>query len=81
MKNYTYKELMFEILPYLPADQQQFVYEELLLGLSCVNKESLLYILRTNLTQEEYTALNLDNASYEDVVKQVSLKMVGTINE
>jgi len=41
----------------------------------------LLYILRTNLTQEEYTALNLDNASYEDVVKQVSLKMVGTINE
>jgi len=81
MKNYTYKELMFEILPYLPTEQQQFVYEELLLGLSCVNKESLLYILRTNLTQEEYTALNLDNASYEDVVKQVSLKMVGTINE
>ena len=81
LRNYKYNELINEILPYLPAEQQQFIYEELLLGLSCVNKDSLLYILRTNLTQEEYTALNLDNASYEDVVKQVSQKMVGTINE
>ncbi len=81
MKNYTYKELMFEILPYLPSDQQQFIYEQLLLDLSCVNKESLLYILKTNLTQEEYTTLNLDNASYQDIIKEVSKQMVGTINE
>lgn len=81
MKNYKYNELMNEILPYLPPEQQQFVYEQLLLNLSCVNKESLLYILRTNLTPEEYSSLNLDNASYEDVVKQISQKMVGTINE
>lgn len=81
LKNYTYKELMFEILPYLPNEQQQFIYEQLLLNLSCVNKESLLYILKTNITQEEYLNLNLDNATYQDVVKELSKRMVGVVNE
>jgi len=81
LKNYKYDELMYEILPYLPNEQQQFVYEEMLLNLSCVNKSALLYVLKTNLSQEEYTSLNLENASYEDIVKETSKRMVGTINE
>jgi hypothetical protein len=81
LKNYKYDELMYEILPYLPNEQQQFVYEQMLLNLSCVNKSALLYVLKTNLSQEEYTSLNLENASYEDIVKETSKRMVGTINE
>lgn len=76
IKNYKYNKIINEIIPYLPAEQQQFLYEQLLLDLGCVNRDSLLYTLKNYLSSSEYTTLNLDNASYEDVVREVSKRMV-----
>jgi hypothetical protein len=76
IKNYKYNKIINEIIPYLPSEQQQFLYEQLLLDLGCVNRDSLLYTLKNYLSSSEYTTLNLDNASYEDVVREVSKRMV-----
>ena len=76
MKNYKYDKIINDIIPYLPPEQQQFLYEQLLLELGCINSDSLLYTLKNYLSSSEYTTLNLDNASYEDIVKEVSKRMV-----
>lgn len=79
IKNYKYDELINNIIPYLPAEQQQFLYEQILLDLGCLNKDSLLYTLKKFLSSDEYNTLNLETASYEDVIKTVANKMVVTI--
>lgn len=79
ISNFKYDKIINEIIPYLPIDQQQFIYEQLLLSLGCVNSTSLLYTLKRFLSTEEYTTLNLESASYEEIIKEVASKMVTTI--
>lgn len=80
MKNFNYDQIINDIIPYLPVEQQQFLYEQLLNSLGCVNQSAMLNILKTYLSTEEYTTLNLESsgATYEDIVTVVANKMVIT---
>jgi hypothetical protein len=80
IKNFNYEQIINDIIPYLPVEQQQFLYEQLLLELGCVNQDAMLNILKTYLSSDEYTTLNLESvgATYEDVVAVVASKMVIT---
>lgn len=81
LKNFNYDQIINDIIPYLPSEQQQFLYEQILLELGCINQDSMLYTLKSYLSSDEYTTLNLESsgATYEDIVKQVASKMVITI--
>jgi len=72
-------KLINEIIPFLPQEQQQLIYEKMLLELGCLNSRSLMYVLKQNLSLNEYTALNIETASYEEIVKEVAKKMSTTI--
>ena len=72
-------KLINEIIPLLPQEQQQLIYEKMLLELGCLNSRSLMYVLKQNLSLNEYTALNIETASYEEIVKEVAKKMSTTI--
>jgi len=69
------KEVKEDVVPYLPKEQQEFVYNELLNKISCLNSYALLYILKRTLPEQQYTELGLENASYEDIVFEVSKLM------
>jgi hypothetical protein len=79
ISNFKYDKIINEIIPYLPTEQQQFIYEQLLLSLGCVNSNSLLYTLKRYLSTEEYTTLNLEAASYEEIITEVAKRMVTSI--
>jgi hypothetical protein len=79
ISNFRYDKIINEIIPYLPAEQQQFIYEQLLLSLGCVNSNSLLYTLKRYLSTEEYITLNLEAASYEEIITEVAKRMVTSI--
>ncbi len=80
IKNFNYDQIINDVIPYLPAEQQQFLYQQLLTELGCVNQDAMLNILKTYLSSEEYTTLNLESAgaTYEDVVAVVASKMIIT---
>ena len=80
IKNFNYDQIINDIIPYLPAEQQQFLYQQLLTELGCVNQDAMLNVLKTYLSSEEYTTLNLESAgaTYEDVVAVVASKMIIT---
>lgn len=69
------KELQEEAIPYLPKEQQQLVYNQLLLKLPCLTSASLLYILKRALPPEEYAALNLEQATYDNIAAEVASLM------
>lgn len=79
-KNFTYDQMINEIIPYLPAESQQFLYEQLLSELRNVNSDALLYLLKKNISTDEYTTLGLESsgATYEDIIKVVAEKMIIT---
>jgi hypothetical protein len=79
VKSFDYEKLINEVIPYLPSDQQQFIYEQLLIELGCINKNAMLYILKNYLDSEEYETLNLESASYENIVTEVAKRMVVTV--
>jgi len=68
IKSLDTEELLTNVVPSLPKDQQQIFYNALLLDNSYINSKSLLYQLKTTLPTEQYEALNLENASYENIV-------------
>lgn len=80
LKNFKYDQIINDIIPYLPAEQQQFLYEQLLLELGCINKSALLNLLKNYLSSEQISISNIDSsgATYEDVVSTVASKMVIT---
>ena len=80
IKNFNYDQIINHIIPYLPVEQQQFLYEQLLLEIGCVNQDAMLNVLKTYLSSDEYTTLNLESAgaTFEDVVAVVASKMVIT---
>lgn len=80
IKNFNYDQIINDIIPYLPAEQQQFLYQQLLTELGCVNQDAMLNVLKRYLSSEEYTTLNLESAgaTYEDVVAVVASKMIIT---
>lgn len=81
-KSFKLDTIVNEVIPYLPKEQQQFIYEQILLDLGCVNKNSMLYTLKNYLSSEAYTTLNLETATYEEIVsevaKQMSIEIVST---
>lgn len=80
VKSFDYEKLINEVIPYLPSDQQQLIYEQLLIELGCINKNAMLYTLKNYLDSEEYETLNLQSASYENIVAEVAKRMVVTVN-
>jgi hypothetical protein len=75
LTNFEYDKMINDIIPYLPQEQQQLIYEQLLIEIGCVNTDALKYILKANLTTEEFRALNVQSASYEQIVTEVAKKM------
>lgn len=69
------KELKDDAIPYLPKEQQELVYNELLMKLPCLTSASLLYILKRSLPPEQYNALNLEQASYENIASEIATLM------
>lgn len=78
MRSFSYDQMINDIIPYLPAEQQQFLYQSLLTELTCINDAAFLNILKTYLSSSEYSQLNLETASYEDIVKEVANRMIIT---
>ena len=58
-------------------EQQQLIYKNLLLQTSCINQKALLHYLKTTLPQESYNSLNLEDATYENVV-DVTAELMAT---
>lgn len=77
MNSLNSEELLEEVIPALPKEQQQLVYKNLLLQTSCINQKALLYYLKTTLPQESYNSLNLEGATYENVV-DVTAELMAT---
>jgi len=73
----TSEELLEEVIPYLPKDQQTLVYNELLLGTNTINSTALLYYLKTTLPSEQYQQLGLETATYENIVS-VTAELMST---
>jgi len=67
IKSLNTDELLNKVIPALPKEQQQIFYKALLLNNSYINSRSLLYQLKSTLPPEQYTSLNLESASYEDI--------------
>ncbi len=77
MNSLNSEELLDEVIPALPKEQQQLIYKNLLLQTSCINQKALLYYLKTTLPQESYSSLNLEGATYENVV-DVTAELMAT---
>lgn len=75
LTNFEYDKMINDIIPYLPQEQQQLIYEQLLIEIGCINTDALKYILKANLTTEEFRSLNVQSASYEQIVTEVAKKM------
>lgn len=73
----TSEELLEEVIPYLPKEQQTLVYNELLLGTNTINSTALLYYLKTTLPSEQYQQLGLETATYENIVS-VTAELMST---
>jgi hypothetical protein len=80
LTNFDYEKMINDIIPYLPKEQQQLVYEQLLIEIGCLNEDALRYILKMNLTLDEYRSLELQSASYDQIVKEVAKKMSMSVN-
>lgn len=77
IKSLDTEELLNNVVTSLPKEQQQIFYNALLLDNSYINSKSLLYQLKTTLPTEQYEALNLENASYENIVS-VTAQLMST---
>lgn len=77
-KNFDYNQMINDIIPYLPSEQQQFLYEQLLTELGCINQTALLNLLKNYLSTDEYNTLNLESGTYEDIIQVVANKMIIT---
>ena len=77
MNSLSSEQILEEVVPALPKEQQQLIYKNLLLQTSCINQKALLYYLKTTLPQESYNSLNLEGASYENVV-DVTAELMAT---
>jgi hypothetical protein len=71
----SFDEIQNEAIPYLPKEQQELIYNELLLQLPCLTSASLLYILKRALPPEQYAALNIEQAAYQQIASTTSKLM------
>jgi len=70
ISNYNSQQLA-ELIKYLPKEQQEFVYRELLKNITCVKDNALLYILRTNLPQEEYNSYGFSSDTSNKILEEL----------
>lgn len=77
LRSLSLDELLHQLVPALTKEQQTLVYRELLLKTSSMNSKSLLYCLKTTLPKEQYDALYLETATYENIVS-VTAELMST---
>lgn len=72
-------EISKEVIYNLPYEDQQKIFEKLLLETGCLNVKALLYILKRNLPTDQYESLGFSkyetidvDTTYENLVKEVS---------
>lgn len=70
ISNYNSKELS-ELIKYLPKEQQEFVYRELLKNITCVKNNALLHILKTNLPEEDYNSYGFNNDTSNKLLEEL----------
>lgn len=66
VKNFTLDEMKNKIIPNIDENQQKEILS-LLITLSCITKEKMLYLLKKNLDFDQYSNLNLENENYDNV--------------
>ncbi len=63
----SFDQMITDVVPYLPKEQQELVYKELLERTSCLNVNAILFILRKILTEEEYKNYGFDKDQFSQV--------------
>lgn len=67
ISSFNFDEMATEVIPYLPQDQQELVYKELLERTSCLNVNAILFILRKTLPTEVYESYGFDTDQFSEV--------------
>jgi len=67
ISSFSFDEMSTEVIPYLPQDQQELVYKELLERASCLNVNAILFILRKTLPTEVYESYGFDTDQFSEV--------------
>lgn len=61
------QEMIDNVIPFLPQDQQELVYKELLDRTACLNLNQLLFILKRILPEETYQSYGFDTDQFSQV--------------
>lgn len=61
------QEMIDNVIPFLPQDQQELVYKELLDRTACLNLNQLLFILKRILPEETYQSYGFDTDEFSEV--------------
>lgn len=69
LKTYNLNELKQEILPNIDSAQQTYILDNVITQ-SCITKEKMLYLLKNNLDEQQYTSMLLEDKSFNEV-KQI----------
>ena len=69
LKTYNLNELKQEILPNIDTQQQTYILDNVITQ-NCITKEKMLYLLKSNLDEEQYSSMLLENKSFNEV-KQI----------
>jgi len=67
ISSFSFDEMSTKVIPYLPQDQQELVYKELLERASCLNVNAILFILRKTLPTEVYESYGFDTDQFSEV--------------
>ena len=69
LKTYNLNELKQEILPNIDVQQQTYILDNVITQ-NCITKEKMLYLLKSNLDEQQYSSMSLENKSFNEV-KQI----------
>jgi len=69
LKTYNLNELKQEILPNIDPEQQTYILDNVITQ-NCITKEKMLYLLKNNLDEQQYSSMLLEDKSFNEV-KQI----------
>jgi len=64
LNTFNSQEMIDEVIPFLPQEQQELVYKELLDRTACLNLNQLLFILKRVLPEETYQSYGFDTDEF-----------------
>jgi len=67
INTFNSQEMIDNVIPFLPQEQQELVYKELLDRTACLNLSQLLFILKRILPEETYQSYGFDTDAFSEI--------------